>query len=72
NQVAQAAGDFLLVEVDIDDCPDLADKYHANSVPTVVAFVNGVQQDLFVGAHSQSYVRQFIAELPAPQQSKLT
>ena len=57
---------MLLVIVDIDDCPALKSKYHASSVPTVVAFVNGREVDRFVGEYNQAYVQQFLAELPAP------
>ncbi|MAT97034.1 MAG: hypothetical protein CL608_07825 [Anaerolineaceae bacterium] len=62
-EILSQEGEVVLVYVDIDDCPVLQNKYAARSVPTVVAFVDNQEVKRFVGAHSQSYVRDFVADL---------
>ena len=57
---------MILVYVDIDDCPSLANQHYARSVPTIVAFVDNEEVDRFVGARPQRYVETFLTNLPAP------
>jgi thiol-disulfide isomerase/thioredoxin len=65
-EIEQQTGDMMLVIVNIDDCPRLKSKYHAGSVPMVVAFVNGLEVDRFAGEYDQAYVHQFLDDLPLP------
>jgi thiol-disulfide isomerase/thioredoxin len=65
-EIEEQAGDMLLVIVNIDDCPRLKSKYRAGSVPMVVAFVDGLEVDRFVGEYDQPYVHQFLDDLPLP------
>jgi len=65
-EIEEQAGDMILVIVNIDDCPRLKSKYRAGSVPMVVAFVDGLEVDRFVGEYDQPYVHQFLDDLPSP------
>lgn len=39
------ANKHIICTVDIDEHPDIADKYNINSIPTILYFKNGVCQD---------------------------
>ena len=45
----RAEGRFRIVKVDIDASPDLAERYDAQSVPTLVVFANGEEVARTVG-----------------------
>ena len=51
------AGRFVLVKVDVDANPQLAQAFQAQSIPTVVAIIGGRPAPLFVGAIPESQVR---------------
>jgi putative thioredoxin len=68
-EIEKHSGDMMLIIVDIDDCPRLKSEYRANSVPLVVAFVDGREVDRFVGEYSELNVRQFLDNLPNPHGS---
>jgi putative thioredoxin len=61
--VRQAGGKVRLVKINIDENQDLAAQLRIQSVPTVYAFIDGRPVDGFVGAQSESQVRQFIQRL---------
>lgn len=65
-EIEEQAGDMILVIVDIDACPRLKSKYRANSVPLVIAFVDGHEVDRFVGEYAEADVHQFLDDLPMP------
>ena len=60
----QAEFEFLLVLVDIDDCPALARKYNVRTIPLVRAFVSGQEVNRFAGSADTARVNGFIANLP--------
>jgi thioredoxin 1 len=63
--MTQTAGyELLLVEVDIDACPALAERYNIRGVPVVRAYVHGREIDRFTGSASSAEVADFIAGLP--------
>lgn len=68
-EIENQPDDMILVIVNIDECPRLKSKYGANSVPLVVAFVDGREVDRFVGEYDQIQVRQFLYNLPMPDES---
>lgn len=63
------AGKFLLAKVNTDDEPNIAQAFGIQSLPTVVAFVNGQPVDQFQGMMTEEQVRQWLAPLmPSPAQ----
>ena len=53
-------GKFTLAKVNADDSPELSRRYNVRSIPSVMAFVEGAVVDQFLGAQSESAVRQFL------------
>ncbi len=45
----QYAGKVLVGKIDVDDCPELAEKYSIMSVPTVMIFKNAELVEKIVG-----------------------
>ena len=61
------AGQFLLVKVDIDQQPRVAQAFGVQSIPHVFALRNGQLADQFQGALSEEQVRQWLAQFqPSP------
>ena len=48
-ELAEERDDFLIVAVDIDENPDLADQYEVSSIPCVMVFKDGKEVDRRVG-----------------------
>lgn len=61
--VEQAKGAVKLVKINIDESPEVAQQLRIQSIPTVYAFKNGQPVDGFMGAISESQVRDFVAAL---------
>ena len=60
-------GRFRLVKVNSDENPELSQQFMVRSIPYVLAFVDGVPVDGFVGALPETQVRQFLERLlPGP------
>ena len=55
-----AAGRFLLAKVDVDANQELAAQYGVQSIPTVVAVVNGKEINRFSGALPEASIQTFI------------
>lgn len=53
-------GRFKLVKINSDDNPELSQQFMVRSIPYVLAFVDGVPVDGFVGAMPEIQVRQFL------------
>ncbi len=64
--VTEAKGRVKLVKMNIDDHPSIAGQLGIQSIPAVIAFVNGRPADGFMGAVPESQVRQFIDRLGGP------
>jgi len=64
--VNEAAGRVKLVKMNIDDHPSIAGQLGIQSIPAVIAFVDGRPADGFMGAVPESQVRQFIDRLAGP------
>ncbi len=64
--VNQAGGQVKLVKLNIDDHPAIPGQLGIQSIPAIVAFVDGRPVDGFMGALPESQVRQFIEKLAGP------
>lgn len=71
--VTDANGAVTLCKMDIDAHPEVAGQMGIQSIPAVVAFINGRPADAFMGAKPDSEVRAFVdtvaAQGPGPQVS---
>jgi putative thioredoxin len=64
--VREAGGRVRLVKMNIDEHPAVAGQLGIQSIPAVIAFVNGQPADGFVGALPESQVKAFIERLAGP------
>src|SRR6266568_8439482 len=61
--VRSAKGKVKLVKMNIDEHPAIPGQMGIQSIPAVIAFVNGQPADGFLGALPESQVRDFIARV---------
>src|SRR6187551_3148111 len=64
--VNKAAGKVKLVKMNIDDHPGIAGQLGIQSIPAVIAFVDGRPVDGFMGAVPESQIRDFIDKVAGP------
>ena len=64
--VTEAKGAVRLVKMNIDDHPAIAGQLGIQSIPAVIAFVNGQPVDGFIGALPESQVKAFIDRVAGP------
>src|SRR6516225_6521723 len=64
--VRSAKGAVRLVKMNIDDHPSIAGQLGIQSIPAVIAFVNGQPVDGFIGALPESQVKAFIDRVAGP------
>ena len=64
--VREANGAVLLVKMNIDDHPSIAGQLGVQSIPAVIAFVDGQPADGFVGAVPESQIKAFIERVSGP------
>jgi putative thioredoxin len=64
--VREARGAVRLMKMNIDDHPAVAGQLGIQSIPAVIAFVDGRAADGFVGALPESQVKSFIERLAGP------
>ena len=70
--VGETAGKAVLVKIDIDQNPAIAQAFRVQSIPMVVGFVDGQPVDAFMGAQGEHEVRQFVQRLlPTPEDTLL-
>ena len=68
--VAETDGKAVLVKVDIDENPGIAQAFRVQSIPMVVAFQDGQPVDAFMGAQGEHEVRDFVQRLlPSEQEA---
>ncbi|MGI9356559.1 MAG: thioredoxin [Rhizobiaceae bacterium] len=69
--VTQAKGAVRLAKMDIEQHPDIAGQMGIQSIPAVVAFVDGKPADAFMGAKSEAEVKDFVEKVkqlkPTPE-----
>ncbi|MFB8344293.1 thioredoxin [Brucella cytisi] len=68
--VRDAGGAVKLVKMNIDDHPAIAGQLGIQSIPAVIAFVNGHPVDGFMGAVPESKVKEFIAKIGGPSDAE--
>ncbi|MEM9331746.1 MAG: thioredoxin [Pseudomonadota bacterium] len=66
--VAATRGKVKLVKMDIDKHPEVAGQMGIQSLPTVVAFINGRPADMFTGAKTEGEIREFISKVAGPDE----
>jgi putative thioredoxin len=64
--VRDAKGGVRLVKMNIDDHPQIAGQLGIQSIPAVIAFVDGRPVDGFMGALPESQVKAFIDKIAGP------
>ncbi|KQS63754.1 thioredoxin [Rhizobium sp. Leaf371] len=64
--VMEAGGRVKLVKMNIDDHPSIAGQLGIQSIPAVVAFIDGRPADGFMGAVPESQIRAFIEKIAGP------
>ena len=67
--VAEAGGRVRLVKMNIDEHPSIAGQLGIQSIPAVIAFVDGQPVDGFMGAIPESKIREFIDKVSGPDAS---
>jgi putative thioredoxin len=68
----ESAGQFLLVKIDVDQQPGLAQAFGVRSIPHVFALRNGQPIDQFQGALPEDQLRQWLAQFqPSPAEMLL-
>lgn len=68
--VREAGGAVKLVKMNIDDHPSIAGQLGIQSIPAVIAFVNGQPVDGFMGAVPESKVKEFIVKIGGPSDAE--
>lgn len=64
---AEYAGKWKLAKINSDETPELSAQFHVRSIPYVVAFVDGVPVDQFVGVLPEPQLRAFLDRvIPQP------
>jgi len=64
--VAAVRGAVKLVKMNIDDHPEIPGQMGIQSIPAVVAFVDGRPKDAFMGAKPESEIKRFLEKLAGP------
>ena len=52
--------DFQIVSVNIDDAPELAEKYEVSSIPCMILFENGEEVQRKIGLTSESEIKKML------------
>ena len=64
---AEYSGRFRLVKINIDECPEIAGALGVQSIPFVLAFIDGQPATQLPGAHDEAAVRNWLDSfLPSP------
>lgn len=66
--VGETGGKAVLVKVDIDENPGIAQAFRVQSIPMVVGFKDGQPVDAFMGAQGEHEVREFVERLLPTQE----
>ena len=66
--VDETGGKAVLVKVDIDQNPGIAQAFRVQSIPMVVGFKDGQPVDAFMGAQGEREVREFVQRLLPTQE----
>lgn len=53
-------GKVKVVDIDVDDSPELSTQYRVKNIPTIIYFKDGNAQDKTIGAMSESSLEEHI------------
>ncbi len=62
---ATQTGKLTVAKLNVDEHPDLAQKYDVMSIPTLVIFKDGVEKKRIVGARPKTAIEAEVAEFTA-------
>lgn len=63
DDVSAELGDSVeIFKINVDENPDLAQKYGVRGIPTMIAFKGGVAYKTLVGMHSKDVIKKMITE----------
>jgi putative thioredoxin len=63
----EAKGAFCLVKVNVDECPEIAGAFGVQSIPFVVAMVDGQPASHFAGVQTEPQIRDWLKSfMPSP------
>ncbi|MFN9718628.1 MAG: thioredoxin [Planctomycetota bacterium] len=63
----ESKGSFCLVKVNVDECPEIAQAFGVQSIPFVVAMVNGQPATHFAGVQTEPQLKEWLSSfLPSP------
>ncbi len=65
--VGETNGSVKLAKMDIDKHPEVAGQMGIQSIPAVIAFVDGKPADGFMGAKPESEIRAFVEKVAGPE-----
>jgi len=68
--VSERAAEVVLVKVDVDANPGLAERYGVRGIPAVKAFRRGQVASEFTGARSPVFVGEFLDALMGPSEAE--
>lgn len=68
--VAATNGKVKLVKMDVDKYPEVPGQMGIQSLPTVVAFVDGRPADMFMGAKTEGEIREFIGKVAGADETE--
>ena len=60
DQIAEERADIKVGKVNVDDNPELAEKYEIMSIPTLLVIKNGAVAKQFVGLTSKSEIEEVL------------
>jgi putative thioredoxin len=69
--IADQQGAVVLAKVNIDEAPELANRFQVQGIPLVIAFRQGQPVAEFDGARPETFVRQFIQQILPNETEKL-
>lgn len=70
--IDETEGQVVLVKVNVDENPVVAQSFQAQSIPLVVAIKDGQPVDGFLGAYPEHAVREFVEKLlPTAEETEL-
>lgn len=62
DEISAERDDVLVVKVNVDDCPQTAQRFGIRAIPTMLLFKNGEKVGTKIGAAGKSDLLAFVAE----------
>ena len=58
----EVEGQVKVVRVNIDECPEVAERYHVEMIPSLILFQNGEASEQLLNSPSQAVMRDWLKE----------